>query len=139
MEFSFCLLIVAVLMKRIKSRSYIPAIVWAILIMAVSSIPNLSTPNFRFSFADKIAHFVEYFILGLLTTNAARGFVEKTRTAFLISAILASAYGVLDELHQMLIPGRSVEVLDMASNVTGAVFGSFIIARFFRKPSSPAV
>lgn len=124
-------------MKKKRGRLYIPAIVWAAVIMALSSIPNLSTPSFRLSFADKIVHFIEYFILGLLTANAVGGFADRSRSVFWVSAILASAYGVLDELHQMFIPGRSVEILDMVFNILGAVVASSIFVRFIRKlPSS---
>jgi VanZ family protein len=139
LELLFDLIIVADLMNKKRGRLYGPAIVWAAIIMAASSIPNLSTTSFKLSYADKIVHFVEYFILGLLTANAVAGFIGRTGKIFWVSAILASVYGVLDELHQKFIPGRSVEVLDMVSNILGAVAASLIFVRFIRKPPSSTV
>ncbi|MEE9554569.1 MAG: VanZ family protein [candidate division Zixibacteria bacterium] len=132
MVFSAKLIIVFALMFKGRRKQYLPAVVWAILIMIVSSIPDISTPGIRFTFADKIAHFIEYFILGLLTANAVRAFARKSWSIFWISALLAAIYGVLDEFHQLLVPGRSMEGWDMAADFLGAILASAIFVRFLQ-------
>ena len=101
--------------------------------MIVSSIPNLSSPAVSFGFTDKIAHFIEYFILGLLTAYAISEFVKKPWWIFLISASLAALYGVLDEFHQLLIPGRSMEGWDMAADFLGSILASALYVRYLQR------
>ena len=40
------------------------------------------------------------------------------------AALIAATYGVLDEFHQFLVPGRSFETPDMAANALGALLKS---------------
>ncbi len=125
-------IVFALMKKRLENR-YLPALAWAVAITIVSSIPYLSTPNAKFGYVDKIAHFCEYFILGLLTAHAVRGFRVPLRI-FAVSAALASLYGVLDELHQLIVPGRSVEAWDMIADVLGAVLASALyVSRYQRR------
>ena len=121
--------IVFALMLRSRIKSYLPAIVWAVLIMAVSSIPNLSTPGLGFSMMDKIVHFAEYFILGLFAAKAVSAFVNKPLRVFWISSAMASGYGILDEFHQLLIPGRTTEGLDMVADILGSILAAALFAR----------
>ena len=46
-----------------------------------------------------------------------------------MAIIIASVYGIFDELHQLLIPGRSAEFLDWLADFFGAMTG-VLIARF---------
>lgn len=122
-------------MIKIKAKKLLPAVLWAIIITIVSSIPNLSTKGFRFTMIDKVAHFSEYFILGLFTARAAGSGFGKPSKVFWVSMILVAVYGILDELHQLFIPGRSTEVLDMTADVLGALAASAIYVRFiWKKP-----
>jgi VanZ family protein len=116
-------------------RSYLPAVIWAVLILAVSSIPDLSAPGLGFSVTDKIAHFVEYFILGFLTARAISTFVMEPLKIFWISSTITSGFGILDELHQLLIPGRTTEGLDMAADILGSVLAAALFAGIVQRKS----
>ena len=122
-------------MRRSRIKSYLPAIVWAVLILAVSSIPDLSTPGLGFSMADKIVHFAEYFILGYLTARAISSFIKEPLKIFWMSSAITSGYGILDELHQILIPGRTAEGLDMIADILGSILATALFARKLRRQS----
>ena len=122
-------------MHRGRIKSYLPAIVWAVLILAVSSIPGLSTPGLGFSMADKIVHFAEYFILGYLTARAISAFNKEPLKIFWMSSAITSGYGILDEFHQLLIPGRTAEGLDMIADILGSILAAALFARKLRRQS----
>jgi len=113
-------------MEKVKFKIWWPATAWAILILIVSSIPNLSTPSLGFTFADKVAHFVEYLILGLLVAVA---FHREGRSKPLVTAIIVCcAFGILDELHQALVPGRTADIFDILADFLGSVAGTYLCA-----------
>lgn len=79
---------------------------------------------------DKLAHGSVYAVLALLLAwGLARAFPGWGRGRVLAVAFLVPlAYGVSDEFHQHFVPGRSVEVLDVAADATGALLGVAFLA-----------
>ncbi|MDP3788816.1 MAG: VanZ family protein, partial [Candidatus Omnitrophota bacterium] len=51
----------------------------------------------------------------------------------LITFILGTLYGVTDELHQQLTPGRFVSILDLVSDAIGSFFGAVTFVAFQKK------
>jgi VanZ family protein len=74
------------------------------------------------------AHFIEYAILGGLLVLA---FDRSDR--LLAAAAMASAYGVTDELHQLLVPGRMSDPADWAVDTAGALAGAALAAWLLRR------
>jgi VanZ family protein len=96
-----------------------PAIVWALLIFILSSIPKLPLPELDLDFKDKIAHTVAYAILGYLTARALfyQSRFPGWRKKFLLFAILLGiVYGISDEIHQYFVPGRVADVGDLIAD-----------------------
>lgn len=95
------------------------------VIFGLSSVHGDQYPVVSISFADKIVHCGVYGLLGLL---CYRGLIQTTRLrpvgALLISMLLALAYGITDEIHQLFVPYRSSEVLDVAADVVGGGLGA---------------
>lgn len=116
-----------------RLKLFIPALLWAAIIFAVSSIPNLKTPSLDFKAVDKIAHFLEFFILGIFLAYALDRMNVRKGMAFLMSAILAGLYGILDEFHQFLVPGRLMDGWDMLADIMGAFAASGIFILKFGK------
>lgn len=109
---------------------YLPlAIYWLILFIA-TSLPTEYMPSV--GVGDKYNHFFAYLGLGFLLYYAF-SFQEKflllKKYPFIMAIIIASVYGIFDELHQLLIPGRSAEFLDWLADFFGAMTG-VLIARF---------
>ncbi|HBG28765.1 MAG: hypothetical protein A2Y10_07115 [Planctomycetes bacterium GWF2_41_51] len=79
--------------------------------------------------SDKTMHFAAYLALGLLFWQASSfGLKANWRKArpWIISAILA-IYGIMDELAQNFIAGRSMDTLDLVSDALGAVAAMLIV------------
>jgi len=106
---------------------------WAAALFGLSSIPGTSIPTVGISFGDKIAHCIIYGVLGFL---CYRALVLSTRlrgaSAVVVAMLLAMAYGVSDELHQMFVPQRSSEVLDLMADVVGGGLGASVARLYFR-------
>ncbi|MFH1314488.1 MAG: VanZ family protein [Candidatus Eisenbacteria bacterium] len=102
---------------------WLPMLAWAIAMFAVSSTPRLQFEVERFPGCDKVLHFIEYSILGItLRYWSARS------GKFLVGGGIA--FGALDELHQLWIPGRCASFWDLVADALGVTFG-FVISRFF--------
>lgn len=102
--------------------AWLPAILIAVVIFLLSSIPGSGLPGL-FPGADKIAHGGIYAALAAGCAFALRSsHPSLQRCWWLVAAGLASLYGVTDELHQLLVPGRSCDVWDWVAD-TGGAFG----------------
>jgi VanZ family protein len=72
-------------------------------------------------FRDKGVHFVEYGVLGFLMTHAVRVTWPRARRALSAAFWLTVSLGLIDELHQAYVPGRSADTLDLATDALGAL------------------
>ena len=105
--------------------AWLPAVAWAGLIFTLSSIPDLGTGLGDWDLLlRKLAHAAEFAVLGVLVLRA----VERPALAFL----LASAYAVSDEIHQIFVPGRLGSPLDVLIDVAGVAVGIALALRVRR-------
>lgn len=97
----------------------LPAVAWAGVIFAGSSIPGSRIPG-RFGNA---AHFVEYAVFGALVLLAmARPGRLYDRSMWIALAICA-LYAFSDEFHQAFVPLRTPDPLDWTLDVMGSSVG----------------
>jgi VanZ family protein len=75
---------------------------------------------------DKALHMVEYAVLAMLLCRALRGEGLDRFASAVVAIVAASAYGVTDEWHQMLISGRESDVRDWLADTVGALLGSML-------------
>ena len=95
---------------------WLPVVVWAAVIFAFSSVPDLGTGLGGWDLVlRKIAHTAEYAILGALLLRAT-GRIG-------VALALGIAYAVSDEIHQTFVPGRAGKPLDVAIDTLGLVCG----------------
>jgi VanZ family protein len=115
-----------VVRARQIALAWLPAVLYMGLIFTLSSMPALMPYAKYFPMRDKGIHFVEYAVLGALTTHAAgRTFPDRSRArVFLFGWMTAVLFGVSDELHQAFVPGRSADVLDLVADAIGAFAGA---------------
>ncbi len=124
MVFQPYFIIVVDLMSTTNKKYYIPVIVWAVLIITVSSIPYLGPPPFQFTWSDKVEHFIEYSFLGFFMAYALAK--TRPRPLFWVAVIICGAYGIIDELHQLYIPGRVCDPFDALADILGGAAGAGI-------------
>ena len=93
-----------------------PVLVWAGVIFAFSSIPGLSTDLGTWDLVlRKLAHLVEYAILGVLLYRAL---LHEPA-----AVTLGVAYAASDEFHQAFVRDRDASPLDWALDSVGVAAG----------------
>ena len=107
---------------RLQSYSLLLALVWMATIFILSHQPSLPTPSL-FEHQDKLFHGGAYGLLGLLLAGALFDPGHPGRTLFIVW-LLGSLYGLSDEFHQSFIPGRQMDLLDVAADSAGTLLGA---------------
>ncbi|HUU05286.1 MAG TPA: VanZ family protein [Patescibacteria group bacterium] len=89
-----------------------------LVIFLLSSLPASSLPT---NVPDFIPHFLEYFALAFFFIQV---FPRPGRWSCLAAAFLAlTVLGILDEWHQLSVPGRFFSLLDWLYDIGGALAG----------------
>ncbi len=111
-----------------KYLVYLPLILYWLLILTLTSLPGIDVPNIHIN--DKIEHLLAYGGLGFLLNLSLRiqnKFTLVKKYSALFTVLIVSAYGALDELHQLFIPGRSCDILDWTADTAGVIIGVIIM------------
>lgn len=77
----------------------------------------------------KLAHFLEYFVLGILafcSTLSYSKYQHKTKVIYAI--LLCVLYAVSDEIHQYFVPGRACRALDVGIDAAGSIIAISLVA-----------
>jgi VanZ family protein len=94
------------------------------MIFFLSSRPNLKPPGVDFFLMDKMIHFVEYTILGVLLFEGIGRTIMRSRLfGFLFLFAVGSSVGALDEMFQSYIPGRNMSIYDYIADAIGVAAG----------------
>ena len=82
----------------------------------------------------KTAHVTEYIILGIFLAGA---FYRKQKGAVrfnvLVPFTVGALYAVSDEIHQYFVPGRSMQISDMAIDFVGVLIGVVIVVYIYHR------
>jgi len=106
-------------------RLWAPVVLWAAVIFAFSSVPDLGTGLGTWDLVlRKLAHAAEFAVLGVLLLRALR----DARSAFAAGV----AYAVTDEVHQHFVPGRLGSPVDVAIDAVGVALGVLLWRRYGR-------
>jgi VanZ family protein len=97
-----------------------------LVLYLASEQSSLSSPV---RISDKVAHVAAYAVLGVLALRAFHGGLNwlgawPTAGAFLLTV----AYGALDEVHQVRVPGRVAGWDDWLADCLGAGLAVFVVA-----------
>ncbi|HEX9817830.1 MAG TPA: VanZ family protein [Patescibacteria group bacterium] len=102
--------------------AFLPSLIWAGLIYYLSAqqvLPSLILNSWDFIF-KKSAHIIVYAILYLLlfrafslTTNL------RGHARWLVPLLITITYAVLDEFHQLVVPGRTGTLRDVGFDTLG--------------------
>ena len=77
----------------------------------------------------KIAHFTEYFILGILIFLCFKEYNNKNVYLMILICFL---YAVSDELHQLIVPGRDCNITDVLIDTFGSCFSILTFKKIFK-------
>lgn len=77
----------------------------------------------------KVAHFAEYFVLGLLSAGIATTYIQEGHCLnYVISVFICVIYAVSDEFHQYFVPGRACRFLDICIDAAGSICAVVAVA-----------
>lgn len=112
-------------------RLFLPFFVWLIVIFALSSYPKAIIPQSRYFSWDKLAHIIEFGILGYLTARAAyfSGWRWLTSQYVPMTIIFGILFAAGDEWHQLHVPGRYASVFDVIADGLGILLGLLLFTR----------
>jgi VanZ family protein len=109
----------------------VPAALWAIAIFVASSIPSSAIPEIGIFRYDKLLHACLFCVLAFLVYRAVLHqdrYPQLARFSVVVACLASALYGALDEVHQMFVPGRSADWLDVAADATGVLVFLVILA-----------
>ncbi len=76
----------------------------------------------------KTAHFLEYFILGILSVITAFTYKKNKLFFKIFGAVMFSIlYAVSDEVHQYFVPGRACRLLDICIDSAGSICAVLLV------------
>jgi len=115
----------------------LPALLIAGTLWFLSSQSTLPQPPGVLGW-DKLQHLLAYgalgFAVGLWISQAF--WKRRPRLALLLTTLIGSVYGAIDEIHQYFVPGRHSNVWDWVANTLGAFLGALavmlIMSKFMR-------
>jgi len=93
------------------------------VIFFLSSQPEplgISLPNGL----DKVVHLIEYAVLAVIVLLSCKA--SGVKHYEIVSVIWASIYGLIDEVHQFYVPGRTASAGDLVADIIGAFLGVFL-------------
>ncbi len=115
------------LKKNKKYLIHLPLIIYWLILFTLTSLP--ASMAIVTEIGDKISHFGAYGLLSVflyLTMYFQDKFPLLKKYPGTFTIFIASIYGLLDEIHQIYVPGRFAEVLDWLADFSGSVAGVLI-------------
>lgn len=95
----------------------------------ITSIINIKNIGLLSLIIRKLAHFIEYFILGILVIN----FITRYDKKIIIAILLCIIYATSDEIHQIFVPGRSCQIIDIMIDSLGSIMGIYLYKLITKK------
>lgn len=105
------------------------------------SSPPESISSFLRDISDKVLHLSEYALLGALLYRAFRHASSGWGAHHAVWAAVAGSalYGASDEMHQLFVPFREADVLDIVADTVGGSVGAWTWRLLERRAVPPVV
>tara|TARA_B100001564_G_scaffold236944_1_gene200342 strand:+ start:1078 stop:1404 length:327 start_codon:yes stop_codon:yes gene_type:complete len=89
-----------------------------------SSLKGTNIPKSYILTLDKLIHIVEYFIFGVLLYFSIIGI---TKHSIILSLMLGTFYGFVDELYQSTVYARDSSGFDVIADIIGLILSAFFV------------
>jgi Predicted integral membrane protein len=122
-------------MRSRKIILCLPSVIFAILIFVLSHLPSDLIPPNVFNLQDKLLHAFVFFLFGISLLIAFSN-VNNKRKVLILVFLIGSIYGMLDELHQLYVPGRVCDITDWMADSFGVAISLFFRAKVQAKVHS---
>jgi VanZ family protein len=116
-------------------KFHLPAILYAMLIIGLSSLSHLNLPRVKSIQVDKVLHFIEYAIFAVLVFRSFSHFPRRlsSNIVALLAFLAMAAFALGDETYQSFVPGRHRDPLDYTADLAGAAAVLLILWTIRRK------
>ncbi len=114
-------------------KDFLPAILWALIILILSAGPGISLPEEWWDLfsPDKFGHLAFYGVLSFLLIYGFFKRKDYSKKKEIQSIILASSFGIAMEVMQYaFFPGRYFEIMDIIANIIGSIIGLVLFRKF---------
>jgi glycopeptide antibiotics resistance protein len=113
-----------------KTRSFIPAYCFSLLLWVMASLPGEDVERVKRLSESQLLMiilsdpFIHFLVFGLLALLICRGFYQESWRSIPLSsvAILVIGYSFLIEVYQGILPWRSFGLDDLVWNTAGVLF-----------------
>jgi VanZ family protein len=105
------------------AKYHFPVLLYAALILYLSSLPSVKVPVKLPLGVDKLAHLVEYALFAWMVFRSFHDLIGaySTRLVVVIGSAFIMIFAILDEMFQGTIPGRHQDPVDLAMDFVGGV------------------
>ena len=104
------------------------------IVNIISNVLNINNIELLNLIIRKLAHYIEYLILGILVINM---FIKNNiPQSYLISIIFCVIYAISDEIHQFLIPGRACQIKYILIDSIGSITGIYLYKLISKRKKS---
>jgi VanZ family protein len=136
-------------MKRIL-LNWLPVLLWAAIIFLFSAnpdpyrflpaawrsavpLPTVSDSSLA-EWIGQLMHFIEYLVLAFLISRALYKTSGASTKIPALVILISMLFALSDEIHQLFVPGRAFQVIDLFIDFLGSLFGVYIYSRLKIKP-----
>lgn len=111
-------------------KYHLPALLYAGLILVLSSIPNWGPKQEFIIGVDKIIHFFEYALFAFFIYRSFSHISPylSSRLVIFASLVFVALFSGLDEYYQSHIPGRESDIFDALFDILGASLIVLVLA-----------
>ncbi len=120
--------------KHHKYLINIPLVIYWLILFILTTLPGNEAISIGVN--DKIEHFGAYGLLsGILYLNLffQKKFTLLNKFPATFTLLVASIYGMVDELHQIFVPGRTADVRDWLADFIGSLLAVLIVKFILEK------
>ena len=119
-------------LEKNKIASVVMLLLIAIEIFFFSSLPGVPGAGGN-PWIARAYHFIVFFLLGFFLFIAIKGDSKLTKKHIFLVLIISIIYALLDEFHQMFVPGRDANVVDILTDTLGIISSIIIYSWISRK------
>ncbi len=106
----------------------------SIILLWMSAMPGTVVEAYSFLYFNTatFGHLMAYMVYGCLlgrVLGLRNGILEKREIIFL-ALVIGTCFGLINEMIQSGVPGRSMSIVDVTVNMIGAFIGGWISTRF---------
>jgi len=104
-----------------------PLVIYCIAIFVQSCFPSPEVLQ-NLDLSDKFLHLGGYALLGALMVRMLKRKLPGQRPWKIIAlaVVFSTFYGISDELHQALVPGRHADIMDIVADLAGSSLGAIL-------------